>query len=101
MERHLFIALQLPVQVKAVLSEICDEIKKEASFKTWVHPHDYHITLAFLGKTEKDQLKILFPLLKELVTSYETFPVNIDHFGFFGRAESPRIFWRVLKNRSL
>ncbi|WNB93091.1 RNA 2',3'-cyclic phosphodiesterase [Bacillus sp. NEB1478] len=93
MEKHLFVALQLPEKIKTTLSEICSEVRNEASFKKWVHPSDYHITLAFLGKTEKQQLNILFPLLDEIVASFKAFELNINHFGFFGKAENPRIFW--------
>jgi RNA 2',3'-cyclic 3'-phosphodiesterase len=93
MERHLFIALQLQAEVKSTLDQMCQEIKKEHSFKTWVHPDDYHITLAFLGKASRDQLKKLTPLLQEAVQKDEVFELNINHFGFFGNKENPRIFW--------
>jgi RNA 2',3'-cyclic 3'-phosphodiesterase len=93
MERHLFVALQLQADVKSTLDQMCQEIKKEHSFKTWVHPDDYHITLAFLGKAARDQLMILNPLLQETVQKYEAFALNINHFGFFGNKENPRIFW--------
>lgn len=93
MDRHLFIALQLQADVKSTLNQMCQEIKKDHSFKTWVHPDDYHITLAFLGKASRDQLKKLNPLIKDTVRKHEAFALNINHFGFFGNKENPRIFW--------
>ncbi len=93
MERHLFVALQLQAGVKSTLDQMCQEIKKENSFKTWVHPDDYHITLAFLGKASRDQIKHLTPLLEETVQGFEAFALNINHLGFFGNKENPRIFW--------
>jgi 2'-5' RNA ligase len=99
MERHLFLAVQLPVQVKKKLEEITGRLEKTVSFNTWVHPEDYHITLAFLGKAEQDQLHRLFPLLKEAVTNHSVFPLTIDHFGFFGKSDRPRIFWAGLEKQ--
>jgi RNA 2',3'-cyclic 3'-phosphodiesterase len=93
MERHLFIALQLQAEVKSKLDQMCQEIKKDHSFKTWVHPEDYHITLAFLGKASLNQLRNLSPLLQAIVEKHEPFSLNINHFGFFGSKETPRIFW--------
>ena len=87
MERHLFIALQLHADVKSKLDQMCQVIKKDHLFKSWVHPEDYHITLAFLGKAERDQLKKLNPLLHETAEKHEPFVLNINHFGFFGKKE--------------
>jgi RNA 2',3'-cyclic 3'-phosphodiesterase len=93
MERHLFIALQLPADAKSKLNQMCQEIKKDHSFKTWVHPEDYHITLAFLGKAPRDQLNKLSHLLRESAEQHNAFELNMNHFGFFGSKEQPRIFW--------
>ncbi|MCM3717996.1 RNA 2',3'-cyclic phosphodiesterase [Fictibacillus phosphorivorans] len=93
MERHFFIALKLPADLKKALHHMCQEIKEDNSFKTWVHPEDYHITLTFLGKASQDQLKQLPSLLEEVVQNEKTFELYMNHFGFFGNKERPRIFW--------
>jgi 2'-5' RNA ligase len=93
MEKHLFIALKLPEQVKEKLAEFCGKLEEHVSFKKWVHTEDYHITLAFLGKAEKEQLSKLYPSLKETVAGHKVFSLRINHFGFFGRDDHPRIFW--------
>ncbi|MBY6035131.1 RNA 2',3'-cyclic phosphodiesterase [Fictibacillus nanhaiensis] len=99
MERHLFIALQLPAQVKIKLAEMCKGIKKSHSFKTWVHQEDYHVTLAFLGKASHEQLHSLTLAVRETVTNHDVFSLAINHFGFFGNHDRPRIFWAGLKDQ--
>lgn len=93
MERHFFVALQLPAEVKRKLNQLCHEIKKNHSFKTWVHPEDYHITLAFLGKASRIQIENLTSSLRETVAEHDIFTLVINRLGFFGNKEQPRIFW--------
>jgi RNA 2',3'-cyclic 3'-phosphodiesterase len=99
MERHVFIALEIPASIKCKLEEVCSKIKNDYSFKTWVHPEDYHITLAFLGKIESGRLDDLKIRLKENVMKLHTFPLEINHFGFFGHEDHPRIFWAGMKSQ--
>lgn len=99
MQRHYFIAVKLPAEVKTRLAEFCKHIKKDHHFKTWVHVEDLHITLAFLGSASAEQLKTLHTLLKEEVTKHDEFSLNVDHFGFFGNKQSPRIFWAGVKEQ--
>ncbi len=56
-ESHYFFALELPESCKNKLNEWAGTIKEAYSFKSWVHPEDYHITLAFLGFAEEERLK--------------------------------------------
>ena len=53
---HYFFALALPSEVKRDLHALSESIQKEFPFKKWVHPEDYHITLAFLGHAPEPML---------------------------------------------
>ncbi len=100
MQRHYFIAVKLPAEVKTRLAEFCKHIKKDHHFKTWVHGEDLHITLAFLGSASAEQLKTLQASLEKEVTNHQEFSLNVDHFGFFGNKQNPRIFWAGIKEQS-
>lgn len=93
MKRHHFVAVELPGEVKTKLAGYCSNIQKEHNFKTWVHPEDFHITLAFLGTASGEQINKLSTILTEVVPKHPSFLLNVDHFGFFGNKQHPRIFW--------
>ncbi|MBD7962680.1 RNA 2',3'-cyclic phosphodiesterase [Fictibacillus norfolkensis] len=94
MQRHYFLALKLPDETKTKLANICSLIRKEHHFKTWVHPDDFHITLAFLGAASSEQLQKLHELLnKKMSITESNFSLQINQFGFFGNEKHPRIFW--------
>ncbi len=71
---------------------MCIRLKEEFPFSRWVHEQDFHITLAFLGQAEEEKLERAKNLVRQQ-TSETPFSLKIDHLGFFGRKDAPRIFW--------
>lgn len=94
MQRHYFLAVKLPDEAKTKLAKICSDLKNEHHFKTWVHPEDFHITLAFLGVASSEKIEKLHKLLNEKMNKTENvFSLQVNQFGFFGNEQQPRIFW--------
>lgn len=89
---HFFFALNLPQKTKEELNALCDKLKGEFPFSRWVHELDFHITLAFLGHAEEDKLERAKNLVRRQICQ-TSFSLIIDHLGFFGRKDAPRIFW--------
>ncbi len=93
MSAHYFFALSLPSDVKQVITDDLEPLRKESAFKSWVHTEDYHITLAFLGAAEEEQLLHAETAIQNRLNS-SPFPLEILKYKTFGKADSPRIFWR-------
>ena len=86
---HYFFALSLPIETKRYLDECMQPLKAQGAFKKWVHPEDYHLTLAFLGSADE-----LGPVLDKVGSlQFTAFPLTLDRFGTFGKSDSPRILW--------
>ncbi|HBZ09801.1 MAG TPA: RNA 2',3'-cyclic phosphodiesterase [Bacillus bacterium] len=99
---HYFFALALPDEVKVHLSKISEQLKTEFPFKSWVHPSDYHITLAFLGNADRHRLAESVFNVKEELKDFPSFQVGLNKAGTFGRPDQPRIFWvNTTENSSL
>lgn len=94
---HFFFAVRLPDEVKENLSKLCDSLKEQTSFKSWVHNQDYHITLAFLGGAPRDQLELAKENVRRILQDQFSFPLTINQLGMFGKSDSPRIFWAGLQ----
>ncbi|WP_312095667.1 RNA 2',3'-cyclic phosphodiesterase [Niallia sp.] len=94
---HYFIGIKPDIHVISKLENISKELQQKFPFKKWVHPLDFHITLAFLGSASDEKRNKLQTLLEESFLASEDFQLHIEHIGVFGHHESPRIFWAGVK----
>ncbi len=92
-QHHYFFAVKLPVEVKTFLNRWVQMHDAKYPFKSWVHPEDYHITLAFLGFAEGKMLERAVKQVRELFAYEKAFELTLNELGTFGPAKSPRIFW--------
>lgn len=90
---HYFLAVRLSKESKKLLHEKAEQLKSELKFARWVHPEDYHLTLAFLGNAFESQLNKTKELVQKYIDGSSAFSLTIQHFGTFGRKDSPRILW--------
>jgi len=84
------VGIQLSEPVKEALCSLCRELKKEAPKIRWVKEHNIHITLKFLGETDKKGPVI--EALKQNVSS-PGFSLKFSGLGKFGRGLDLRILW--------
>lgn len=88
---RLFVALPLPGRIVNELEKWITRNKEKLSFRKWVHPHDCHITLQFLGETPLDKLEELRAALRG--RNAAPFSLVLNGVGTFGSSRSPRVLW--------
>lgn len=93
MNTHFFFALTLPDEIKEELHAGIEKLKFAFPFKKWLHPADYHITMAFLGDTSEAMRKKAVKLVQAALENETAFELSLDTIGVFGRMEQPRILW--------
>ena len=98
---HYFFAIELPNEVKDSLGQWATELERNHPFKSWVHPLDYHITLAFLGDAPQSMLEDTVKLLRKGNKQLVSFPLTINGLGTFGKENQPRILWADVKKQPL
>lgn len=99
-KNHYFFAVKLPSQVKEAIHQWVIKNQQEFPFKRWVHPEDYHITLAFLGFQEKVLLARAIDAVAGSLINEQSFQLTLNSFGTFGKESEPRIFWVDVTNSS-
>ncbi|OIU70899.1 RNA 2',3'-cyclic phosphodiesterase [Rossellomorea aquimaris] len=93
LKTHYFFACSLPGEMKKEIERLTAPMKEEDSFKKYVHPEDYHITLAFLGDASHEDLDAAIDHVTESLHKLGSFPLSLKRFGTFGKSDEPRIFW--------
>ncbi|KKI91630.1 hypothetical protein WQ54_13460 [Bacillus sp. SA1-12] len=100
-QTHFFIAVPIETEQKKRIHHWVTENRNNLPFKSWVHPEDYHITLAFLGHVEsKDQLSQLSKRVSEKTEDIQPFTLSLKGLDTFGKKDSPRIFWAGVEESS-
>ncbi|TYS19811.1 RNA 2',3'-cyclic phosphodiesterase [Rossellomorea vietnamensis] len=92
-QHHYFYAVPLPQDTKKSMDDWSSRVKAALRFQRWVHPEDYHITLAFLGSTEEERLRKSIDRIHEVKKELSSFSLTVQNLGTFGNPSSPRILW--------
>lgn len=88
---RLFVALELPDEIKAELSSLTQKLKSVDMDAKWVKPENIHITLKFLGEVPDIEVAGVRKGVKEAVLGKKPFEVSLEGAGAFGRP--PRVLW--------
>ncbi|HKM66018.1 MAG TPA: RNA 2',3'-cyclic phosphodiesterase [Candidatus Acidoferrum sp.] len=92
---RLFIAIEIPPEIRATFAALLKEFRAVAPQVKWVRPENLHVTLKFLGEAETAKLSALQNALSA-IRSHQ--PVNLEFrgLGFFPNEKRPKVFWAGL-----
>ncbi len=103
MKRRVFIAINLPEEIKEELSSCREEINKFFSsfgdnFQPirWTKKENLHITLAFLGYLDDNKIKKVEDILAEISQEASSFLVELSEICYGPKNEKiPRMVWAI------
>jgi len=88
---RLFVAIELPENLKKSLSEVISSLAKSRVNAKWVNTESLHMTLKFLGNTDEDKLPKIIATLDDISRNQTPFTVNISKIQLFPPRGKPRI----------
>lgn len=89
---RIFIAIDLPKEIKDYLFELQKQIQKQLDVKVkWTAKKNLHLTLKFLGDISEQQLTQLKKHLQQI--TFKKFEASLNQIGFFPSSAKPRILW--------
>lgn len=89
---RLFVALEIPSEVRENLAALIRELRAIAPQEKWVRAENLHITMKFIGEVAPEKLE---PIRQALAGVRSDSPVKLDFrgLGFFPNEKHPRVFW--------
>jgi len=86
---RLFVALDIDPDIRRRIGDFRDRMLAYAPDVRWVGPETFHLTLQFLGETEKSDD------IRQALQQVRGVPVRLSFrdTGFFPTPKSPRVFW--------
>jgi len=86
---RLFVALDIDSDIRRRIAEFREQMRAYAPDVRWVGPETFHVTLQFLGETQKlDEIKHALHQVRGAVIG-----LSFHGTGFFPTPKAPRIFW--------
>jgi 2'-5' RNA ligase len=88
-----FLGLEIPETVRSKLANAVDDLRRELPRARWTRPLGWHLTLKFLGETDRNELAALTAELAPRVRGLEPVSVDLSKTGFFPSTARPRVAW--------
>jgi RNA 2',3'-cyclic 3'-phosphodiesterase len=94
---RLFVAIEIPIEIRSALAAFIKELRVAAPAEKWVRPENLHVTLKFLGETEPAKLGQVKSAL-QAVRSPQAVTLDFRGLGFFPNEKRPRVFWAGMES---
>lgn len=95
---RLFVSVKIPFEVKENLIRICKQIAPNPEKYRWETSAKIHLTIKFIGEVEENLVKDIDHELN-FVEKFESLDFLVKRFGFFFRANEPKILWVGLETQ--
>jgi RNA 2',3'-cyclic 3'-phosphodiesterase len=89
---RLFVAVDLPEEIRERLATVQDRLRRAQADVSWVKPGNLHITLKFLGETEPRRLDRIRSTLADAAQGTVVFAAEVAGVGTFS-GRIPRVVW--------
>jgi 2'-5' RNA ligase len=88
---RLFIALDIPAEIRARINEYAERVRSYAPEARWARVEGLHVTLKFIGEVKDAKAAEIKSALAAVKAG--PFDVTFANVGFFPAPKSPRVFW--------
>jgi 2'-5' RNA ligase len=90
---RLFIAVNIPEEVKEEIEKLQRVLKKMPVDVKWEKKEKFHLTLKFLGEVSEEIAPALRPAIEKTLCGERPFAVSLCGLGGFPSADRPRVVW--------
>ena len=90
---RLFLAVCLDPDVQRLVADEIAALTAEGWPVRWVQPETSHLTLHFLGETERERAELVRLALPDVVAAHAPFDLRTAALGVFPNFRRPRVLW--------
>ena len=95
MLHRIFIAINLPKAVKEELLSIQEQYLEIPA--KWTKIENLHLTLAFLGNRNEEEVAKIIEIIKELSKNYAPFSLSFKNICYGPSLKNPKMIWRKIE----
>jgi len=88
-----FLAFELPLEIKAVVNRVSEELKRSSLDVKWVKSGNIHLTLVFMGDVEVNEIPTIKEEVEKVCLTCDAFDISLKGLGCFPHMRKPRVIW--------
>jgi 2'-5' RNA ligase len=92
-EVRVFIAIELPAEIKLSLGELENQLKSGRYRAKWVAPESIHLTLKFLGGISADSINDVTQVMEKAAVGIPSFRLAVSGLGVFPNLQRVQVVW--------
>ena len=90
---RLFLAVPVEQDILDTLVKAADRLRESRAPVRWVRPEGMHLTVKFLGDTDRGKVQPLIQGLSRECMGVEPFPISVIGIGAYPNLRRPRVIW--------
>lgn len=90
---RLFIAIEIPDQIKKAMAEVQGRLKNTGVDAGWTRPEGIHLTLKFMGEVQESKVPEIMAALTKAVQDVKSFRLDVAGTGAFPNPKNARVVW--------
>jgi 2'-5' RNA ligase len=94
---RLFVAIEIGPEAQQALRRAQDAARRAGFSARWVEPTNAHLTLKFLGDTDRTRVEALDAALRAVTANHTSFTLHTADFGAFPNLRRPSVLWLGLR----
>lgn len=95
-----FLAVEVSNEVRTAIAQVQDDLKQRLAGHlptdirmAWGQPNSFHLTIRFLGNTDKQLLDPMRKAMAIVRRSHPTIQIPLDRLQAFPNLQKPRVLW--------
>ena len=88
-----FIAVEIDEPNKQKICGLISGLKKSEADAKWITEDQMHLTLKFLGNTDKSEIQKISDALSDIADNFNSFKINFSEIGAFPNMNRPAVIW--------
>jgi 2'-5' RNA ligase len=92
-----FLAFELPLDIKRMVKDISEDVRRSRLDLKWVKVDNIHLTVVFMGNIRIEDVQAIGEEAGDVCVGFEPFDIALKGLGVFPNMRRPRVLWLGLE----